>query len=56
MMPLEIVWTTSPPAMKAPAVSKIPAMITAPTMVSDLAPNAGPTLLATSLAPMFNAM
>ena len=56
MMPLEMVCTTSPPAMKAPADSKMAAMTSAPTMVSDLAPNAGPTLLATSLAPMLSAM
>src|SRR5690606_33523396 len=52
-MPLEMVWTTSPPAMMAPDASHRAAMTRAPLMVSARAPTAGPTLLATSLAPMF---
>ena len=56
MMPLEIVSTTSLPAISAPAHSKTAAMMSAPDMVSARAPTAGPTLLATSLAPMVSAM
>ena len=56
MMPLEMVSTTSPPASSAPAHSKMAAMTSAPDMVSARAPTAGPTLLATSLAPMVSAM
>jgi hypothetical protein len=56
MMPLRMVPTTSPPAMIAPAASKMAAMISAPPKVSALEPTAGPTLLATSFAPMFIAM
>ena len=55
-IPFEIVLTTSPPATIAPNASKIPAINSAPTMVSAFEPTAGPTLLATSLAPMFIAM
>jgi hypothetical protein len=55
-MDLEIVDTTSPPARIAPAASKIAAMTSAPIMVSAREPTAGPTLLATSLAPMLRAM
>ena len=55
-IPPEMVLTTSPPAISAPAVSQIAAMISAPPMVSAFAPTAGPMLLATSLAPMFSAM
>ena len=55
-MPFEMVPTTSPPASKAPALSKIAAMIRAPTIVKAFAPTAGPTLFATSFAPMFNAI
>ncbi len=55
-MPLEMVSTTSPPAMIAPAVSKMAAISSAPDMVSAFEPTAGPTLLVTSLAPMFIAM
>ena len=56
MISLATVVTTSPPAINAPAVSKIAAMISAPAMVSALEPTAGATLLATSLAPMLSAM
>jgi hypothetical protein len=56
MMPLEMVETTSPPAMMAPAVSNTAAMTSAANRVIALAPTAGPTLLATSLAPMLSAM
>ena len=56
MMPLRMVPMTSPPAISAPAASKIAAMTSAPARVSALEPTAGPTLLATSLAPMFIAM
>ncbi|MPN36683.1 hypothetical protein SDC9_184193 [bioreactor metagenome] len=56
MMPPRIVATTSPPAIRAPAISKMAAMTMAPVMVMACEPTAGPTLLATSLAPMFIAM
>jgi len=56
MMPLEMVATTSPPAINAPAVSKMAAINSAPVSVSAREPTAGPTLLATSFAPMFIAM
>ena len=56
MMPLRIVPVTSPPAMIAPAASNMAAMMMAPVSVRVLEPTAGPTLLATSLAPMFIAM
>ena len=56
MMPLRMVPTTSPPAISAPAASKTAAMTSAPASVNALEPTAGPTLLATSLAPMFIAM
>jgi hypothetical protein len=56
MMPLEMVETTSPPASRAPALSQMAAMMRAPPMVSALEPTAGPTLLATSLAPILRAM
>ena len=52
----EIVVTTSPPAISAPEVSKIAAMINAPVRVRARDPTAGPTLLATSLAPMLSAI
>ncbi len=55
-MPFEIVETTSPPAMIAPAVSHRAAMINAPIIDRAREPTAGPTLLATSLAPMLSAM
>ncbi len=56
MMPFWMVETTSPPAISAPAASNTAAMISAPTIDSAFEPTAGPTLLATSLAPMFIAM
>ena len=56
MMPLRIVPTTSPPAMMAPAASKTAATSSAPPSERTRAPTAGPTLLATSFAPMFSAM
>ncbi len=56
MMPFWMVETTSPPAMSAPAASNTAAMISAPTIDIAFDPTAGPTLLATSLAPMFMAM
>ena len=56
IMPLEIVATTSPPAISAPALSNMAAMSRAPNMVRAREPTAGPTLLATSLAPMLSAM
>ena len=56
MMPLRMVLTTSPPAMMAPIASKTPAMASAPSSVMAPEPTAGPTLLATSLAPIFIAM
>ena len=55
-MPLEMVDTTSPPAMMAPALSNMAAMTSAAVSVMALAPTAGPTLFATSLAPMLSAM
>jgi hypothetical protein len=56
MMPFLIVETTSPPAMIAPAASNTAAMTSAPKRVSARAPTAGPTLFATSLAPMLSAI
>ena len=56
MIPFFTVLTTSPPAIKAPAASKIAAIKIAPNKVRALEPTAGPTLLATSLAPIFIAM
>ena len=56
IIPFEMVPTTSPPAKRAPALSKIAAIIRAPVMDMALAPTAGPTLLATSFAPIFNAI
>ena len=56
MMPFLIVLTTSPPASNAPDASKIAAIMMAPVSVNAFEPTAGPTLLATSLAPMFIAM
>ncbi len=56
IIPLEIVPTTSPPANSAPALSKTAAIIKAPVMDRAFEPTAGPTLLATSLAPIFNAI
>ncbi len=56
MMPPLMVLMTSPPAIRAPADSKIAAMMIAPVIVNAPDPTEGPTLLATSLAPMFMAM
>ena len=56
MMPLAMVETTSPPAISAPALSKIAAIAMAPPMVRVFAPTAGAMLLATSFAPMLSAM
>ena len=56
MMPFFTVLTTSPPAMIAPAASKKAAMAIAVVRVIANDPTAGPTLFATSLAPMFMAM
>ena len=56
IIPFLIVLTTSPPAIRAPEASKIAAMAMAPNSVSAREPTAGPTLLATSLAPMLSAM
>ena len=56
MIPFLMVLTTSPPAISAPEASKMAAMTMAPPIVSALEPTAGPTLLATSFAPMFMAM
>ncbi len=55
-IPAAIVSTTRPPAMSAPATSQTAAMASAPPMRITRAPTAGPTLLATSLAPMLSAM
>ena len=56
MMPLAMVETTSPPAIKAPALSNTMAIPIAPPMDNALAPTAGPMLLATSFAPMLSAI
>src|SRR5574344_55166 len=56
IIPLLIVFTTSPPAIIAPALSNIPAIIIAPVKVKAFAPTDGPTLFATSFAPIFKAM
>ncbi len=56
MISLDMVPITSPPAISAPMVSNTAAMANAPAMVSAPEPTAGPTLLATSLAPMLSAM
>ena len=56
IIPSLIVFTTSPPATKAPNVSNTAAIIIAPINVNAFEPTAGPTLLATSLAPMFIAI
>ena len=42
--------------IKAPPASNITAIVIAPPIVSALLPTAGPTLFATSFAPMFIAM
>src|SRR5690606_37559258 len=56
MMPFLTVLTTLPPAMIAPAASNVAAMTMAVVNVIASEPTAGPTLLATSLAPMLIAM
>ena len=56
MMPFLIVDTTSPPAIMAPLASKIIAMTIAQPIVIAFDPTAGPTLFATSLAPIFIAI
>ena len=56
MIPFLIVPTTSPPATIAPSASNTVATASAPIIVSAPDPTAAPTLLATSLAPMFIAM
>ena len=53
---LEIVVMTSPPAIIAPAASKTAAISSAPIKVMAFEPTAGPTLLATSLAPILSAI
>ena len=55
-IPFAMVETTSPPAIKAPALSNIIAIAMAPARVREFAPTAGPILLATSFAPMLMAM
>ena len=56
IIPLEIVETTSPPANNAPALSKTAAISSAANILMAFEPTAGPTLLATSLAPIFKAI
>src|SRR5690554_898846 len=56
IMPPFMVETTSPPAINAPADSKIPARITAAPRDRAPEPTAGPTLFATSLAPILIAI
>ena len=56
IMPFLIVFTTSPPAISAPAASNTAAITIAQKSVSAFEPTAGPTLFATSLAPMFIAI
>ena len=51
-----MVWVTSPPASQAPRNSKMPAMMTACQMVTAPEPTDVPMALATSLAPMPQAM
>jgi hypothetical protein len=55
-MPLRMVFVTVPPASMAPPNSKIAATIIAPRRVSAPEPTEVPMALATSLAPMFQAM
>src|SRR6185437_9875083 len=52
---VEMVATTALPARRAPRLSQTAAMASAPAIVIALAPTAGPTLLATSFAPMLSA-
>ena len=56
IIPFFMVETTSPPANKAPAASNIAAITIAQNKVIAFDPTAGPTLLATSLAPIFIAI
>ena len=56
IIPERTVSTTSPPAIKAPEISQIAAIVIAPNMLKALEPTAGPTLLATSLAPILSAI
>ena len=56
IIPFLIVLTTSPPAINAPAASNIAAIIIAHIKVKAFDPTAGPTLLATSFAPIFIAI
>ena len=56
MMPFAMVDTTSPPASNAPMLSNTAAIAIAAPIDKAFAPTAGPMLLATSFAPMFNAM
>ena len=56
IMPPLMVETTSPPAMMAPPASNTAAIRTAPPSDSAPDPTAGPTLLATSFAPILIAM
>jgi len=56
MIPFLTVFTTAPPAIIAPADSKNAARITAPPRVIAPAQTAGPTLFATSFAPIFIAI
>ncbi len=55
-MPLRMVAVTSPPASTAPASSKTAAIITACLNVRDLEPTEVPIALATSFAPIPQAM
>lgn len=52
----EMVFTTSPPAIVAPRISKIAAITSACAIVIARAPTAAPTLFVTSFAPIFIAM
>ena len=56
IIPFDTVLTTSPPASNAPALSHTAAITTATPTEITFPPTAGPILLATSLAPIFNAM
>ena len=56
MIPLRMVAVTSPPARKAPANSKMAAMMTECLMVRALEPTDVAMALATSFAPMPQAM
>lgn len=56
MMPLEMVSTTLPPVISAPAISQMAAMMRAAASGMALAPTAGPTLFVTSFAPILMAI